>query len=222
MAPLQSHCLGTTYLAEDHTGESIKDSFLETLRGWSLDAKKLVAITTDSASNVKLVCTLLDWRRLSCFEHNLDLSLSKALNDDRVSRILRVCQQVVAKCLQSWKKNRDLASAQHEKQLSLHRLKADCQTHWGLSLSMPQRISEQQKAIQVVLATDGKASHLIPTWQDFEVIDSVIDAVGTLRGLTDALSAEKNITISVVHPLLTRLSQESRSAPGKEYQQLFY
>ena len=59
---LQSHCLVTTYLAENQTGENIKDSLLETLRQWTLDAKKLVATTTDSASNVKLACTLLDWR----------------------------------------------------------------------------------------------------------------------------------------------------------------
>ncbi len=107
----------------------------------------------------------------------------------------------------SWKK-RDLASAQHERKLPLHKLKADCQTRWGSSLSMLERIAEQQEAIRVVLATDRKASHLKPTWQDFEVIDSVIEGLSPLGELTNALSAEKNITISAVRPLLTRLSRE--------------
>ena len=96
----------------------------------------------------------------------------KALGDERVSRVLRVCRQVAAKFSQSWKKNRDLVSAQHERQLPVHKLKADTPTRWGSSLSMLQRITEQQEAIRVVLATDRKASHLIPTWQDFEVVDS--------------------------------------------------
>ena len=48
-----SHCLATTCLIEDHTRENIKMSLLDTLREWNLDATKLVAITTDSGSNIK-------------------------------------------------------------------------------------------------------------------------------------------------------------------------
>ena len=73
---------------------------------------------------------------------------------------------------------------------------------------MLERITAQQEAIRIVLASDRKVSHLIPTWQDFDVVDSVTAALGPLGELTDALSAEKNITISADGPLLTRLSQE--------------
>ena len=48
--------------------------------------------------------------------------------------------------------------------------------------------------------------HLIPTWQDFDVIESVLAAFRPLGELTDVLSAEKSITISAVRPLLTRLT----------------
>ena len=61
-----SHCLGTTYLVDDHTGQNIKDSLIATLSEWKLDVTKLVAITTDSSSNVKLACALLKSRWLSC------------------------------------------------------------------------------------------------------------------------------------------------------------
>ena len=88
---LRSYCLGATYLAEDHTGENIKESLLETFSEWNLDASKLVAITTDSGSNVKLACALLHWRWLSCFGHNLDLAVRKSLDDHRVNRVLKVC-----------------------------------------------------------------------------------------------------------------------------------
>ena len=153
---------------------------------------KLVAITTDSGSNVKLACALLHWRWLSCFGHNLDLAVQRSSDDRRVTRVLKVCRQVIATFSWSWKKKRDLAKAQHEKQLPLH---SDCVTCWGSSLAMLERITEQQEAIRIVLASDRKVSHLIPTWQDFDVIDSIIAALGPLGELTDALSAEKNITI---------------------------
>ena len=50
-----------------------------TLQEWNLDEQKLVAITTDSGSNIKLACTLLKWNRLSCFGHNLDLTVNKGV-----------------------------------------------------------------------------------------------------------------------------------------------
>lgn len=70
------------------------------------------------------------------------------------------------------------------------------------------RIVEQQEVIRVFLASDRKTSHLIPTWQDFDVMDSTLAALGPLGELTDALSTEKIVTISAVRPLLSRLSQE--------------
>ena len=152
---------------DDHTGENVKDAIVEILSDWKLDISKLVAITTDSASNMKRACSLLNLLRLRCFGHNLDLAVRKAFDDSRITKVLRVCRQIVAKFSQSWKKKRDLATAQHEKQLPSHKLKADCTTRWGSTLEMLKCIIEQQEAIQIVLASDRKASHLIPSWQDF-------------------------------------------------------
>ena len=39
------------------------------------------------------------------------------------------------------------------------------------------RILEQQDAIRMVLGQDRKVSHLVPTWQDFDVLESVLEAV---------------------------------------------
>ena len=36
---------------------------------------------------------------------------------------------------------------------------------------MMEQIVEQQEAIRVVLASDRKVSHLIPSWQDLDVLD---------------------------------------------------
>ena len=51
----------THYLPQDHTAVNIKDVLLKTLQQWKLHASKLFGITTDSGSNVKLVCELLGW-----------------------------------------------------------------------------------------------------------------------------------------------------------------
>lgn len=65
---------------------------------------------------------------------------------------------------------------------------------------MVERILEQHKAIQQVLSEDKKHRHLIPTWQDVEVLESVNKALGPLLEFTDALSGEQQVTVSYVTP----------------------
>ena len=48
---IQSLCLDTVPLFEDHTGQIIADAFQEVFENWNLSSEKLVATTTDSASS---------------------------------------------------------------------------------------------------------------------------------------------------------------------------
>ena len=56
-----SHCLQAHYTPEDHTGENFSDALASALQEWSLDSSKMVAITTDSASNIVSTCRQLGW-----------------------------------------------------------------------------------------------------------------------------------------------------------------
>ena len=62
--------------------------------------------------------------------------------------------------------------------------------------------NEQQDAICIVLSQDRKVSHLVPTWQDFDVLESVLEAVKGFADLTDLLSGEKRDTCSAIKPLM--------------------
>ena len=128
---LFSNCLCTRYIVDDHTGENLKESLLEIFAEWGLNQEQLVAITTDSGANVKLACRLLQWKRLSCFGHNLDLSVTKGLQIPPIQEILKVCRQVVSKFSHSWKKMRDFTLSQEDNDLPSHKLKVDCTTRWG-------------------------------------------------------------------------------------------
>lgn len=64
------------------------------------------------------------------------------------------------------------------------------------------RILEQEQAIRSVLSADRRTTHLIPTWQDVEVLQSIAAGLDPLASLTDLLSGEKYVTISAVLPLL--------------------
>ena len=66
------------------------------------------------------------------------------------------------------------------------------------------QISEQQKAICVVLASDRKCIHLL-SLLDFDVIDSVIAVLKPLHELTDLPAAEKRVSVSAVKPLVASI-----------------
>ena len=75
-------------------------------------------------------------------------------------------------------------------------------TRWGSTADMIERIIEQQDAIHVVLSQDRKVSHLVPSWQDFDVLKSVLEAVKGFKDLTDLLSGEKRVTCSTIKPFI--------------------
>ena len=49
---------------------------------------------------------------------------------------------------------------------------------------------------------DRKTAHLVPTWQDLEVLESINKALAPLADFTDILSGEKYVTFSALVPLL--------------------
>ena len=61
------------------------------------------------------------------------------------------------------------------------------------------RILEQKEAIRLALSADRSASHLIPTWQDIDVLESVDRALSPLHELTDILSGEQYVTVSAIY-----------------------
>ena len=60
---------------------------------------------------------------------------------------------------------------------------------------------EQEKAIRKVLSCYRKTSHLVPTWQDIDVLEPLAD-------FTNMLSAENFVTMSAILPVLCILRQE--------------
>lgn len=201
---LKTRCLQTLYLPQEHTGENISEALTETLESWNLDPKKQVCITTDNGSNmINAVNTHLNWTRLSCFGHNLNLAVENSFkNETRVSRAVGVCRKLVSTFSHSWNKKQSLTQAQQELNLPNHHLVTDCQTRWGSMQKMVSRILEQQKAIHKALQDDRKHRHLLPTWQDIEVLESLEAALGTLSGFTDMLSAENFVTVSAILPVI--------------------
>ena len=82
----------------------------------------------------------------------------------------------------------------------------DCPTRWGSMQKMIEWVLEQEKAIRIVLGANRKASHLLPTWQDIDVLTAINGAVSPLSAFTNVMSGEKYVTGSAVLPIVDLLS----------------
>ena len=73
---------------------------------------------------------------------------------------------------------------------------------------MVRRLLEQETAVRIVLSSDRKTSHLVLTWQDLEVLESLAKVLSPLAELTDSLSGKKMATISSVIPVLHNIADK--------------
>lgn len=122
--------------------------------------------------------------------------------DGRIDRAVGVCKKLVSHFSHSWKASDALTKVQKELNLPSHCLISECQTRWGSRQMMISRILEQQQALTQVLSADKKLRHLIPTWQDIDVLESVSKSLGPMLDFTDALSGDEYVSVSFVKPVL--------------------
>ena len=84
----------------------------------------------------------------------------------------------------------------------------DCDTRWGSQQRMIHRILKQENAICHVIGADRKTTHLIPTWQDTAVLESLDKALSSVAEFTNIMSMEYHVTVSSLRPLLHHLKTE--------------
>ena len=203
---LQSKCLQTMFMPADYNDENLAESLKSVLESWGLQESKQVCVTTDNGSNLVRAAYLLKWLHVPCFGHNLHLAITNAIKDDsRISRAIGITRKLITSFSHSWKKRRELTKIQTDLGIPHHSLIIDCQTRWRSSQKMISRILEQEKALRQVLSMDRKTAHLVPTWQDLEVLESINKALAPLADFTDILSGEKYVTFSALIPPLKHI-----------------
>ena len=119
-----------------------------------------------------------------------------------------VCKKIVSAFCNSWKRKRELATAQAELGLPAHQLITETPTRWGSWQQMIERVLEQEKALTQVLRADKKTRHLVLTWQDIEVLEAVSKALSPLVDFTDALSGEQYVSVSYLKPVLHLFNEQ--------------
>lgn len=204
---VKSACLETVFMPEDHTAENIRHSFESLLEEWGIEMGKVVCVTTDNGSNVKKAFTELPLTWMSCFGHNLNLSIGKALKIDRVDAAIRACRGVVQGFSHSWKRKRELTKKQAEMNLPQHSLIHDVVTRWGSTHAMVSRFVEQHNAVSATLMAERSTRHLVLRASYISTLEDTCKVLEPLSLFTDSLAGETHITISALKPVLQHLTE---------------
>ncbi|XP_072043493.1 E3 SUMO-protein ligase ZBED1-like [Amphiura filiformis] len=215
---LRSRSLGTRYVPEDHTAANLSVCMTDLLDHWGLDVDKQVAMTTDNGANIVKACRDLDWKGATCFGHNLHLAITTTISkDDRLRRAVAICSKATAAFSMSFKRKRELEKVQLRQQEELDaqeatprapvKLAVACPTRWGSMARMIDRFLKARQSVTTVLQGNRDTAHLVPKWQDIDVLEALNKAITPLATFTDILSGDSYITISALKAVLHRLAK---------------
>lgn len=204
---MHSWCLGCSGLNSDHDSESLREAFEEKVEfECKLDLSKMAGITTDSASNNKRAFKNDAYAWFPYFGHNLHNAFNQAISIYRVCGALSQLRKTIASFTRSPKLSCQFGKKLSELNLPGHKLIHDSATRWNSTYDMVERFLEQQQAVRVVLIEDRKKWHLMPKETGITTSEIMKDVLEPLSPFTDALSGEKNTTLSSVLPVMWKIS----------------
>ena len=201
---LQSHLLETKEFPDSHTATNIADELEAILHEWNLPLEKLSAVTTDNGTNIVQAAEILEWQRMPCFSHTLQLAVEKAMSLPDVSKAIAWCKRLVTHFNHSSKSTYLLKQKQEDLHHHQHSLIQDVSTRWNPAYYMVERVLEQQQPLCATLLELRKGD-LMPSDAEFTIMENYVQIMKPLVDITEAVGAEKWVTISTIRPLLHKL-----------------
>ena len=201
---LQSHLLETVEFPESHTGINISEELEVILEEWKLSQVNLSAVTTDNRSNIVSALEIAQWKRMPCFSHTLQLAVDVVLKLPEVSRALARCRQLVGFFNRSAKSSYLLKQKQADLHHKVLALIQDVSTRWNSAYYMAERVLSQQQPLCATLLEVHKGD-MMPSNSEFNTLEVIVKVMKPLVEITEAIGAEKWVTISVIRPVIHKL-----------------
>ena len=212
--------------SDSHTGQNIGEQLTSILQTWSLSEENLVATTKDNGSNVVLALSVLDWLRMPCFSHSLQLAVEATKGIKAVHSSLAQCRKLVGHFNHSIKSTYLLKQKQLDLKHEQRGLVKDVPTRWNSSYYMTKRVLDQQQPLCATLLELHRGDLMLSDSQ-FSTLETFCEVMEPLVQITEAIGAEKYVTISSVRPLLHKLlticfNTDSETGLSKSMKQLMY
>ena len=203
---LHHFLLETREFPDSHTGINIANEINHILHEWQINDDQIAAITTDNGANVTSATRILKWNHIPCFSHTLQLRVEKVLKLPSVVKAVARCKRIVSHFHHSSKSTYLLKKKQENLGHKQHSLVQDVATRWNSAFYMIERILEQQQPLCATLLELHKGD-MMPSDSEFNTMEAFVSVMKPLVEITEAIGAEKWITISTIRPILHKLLQ---------------
>ncbi len=207
---MMSWILATCVFNGRHTGLNIKDKLDELLQEWGIDSRVSVMVH-DNAANMNLASELSDkWERFGCSAHTLQLAVNHAFEKSKVTDVITSASRLVSHFRHSSNSTAQLKTQQMKMSLPIKKLMLHSKTRWNSAFDMLQRLLENRWAVSAVLADPRStkpqvAKSLELSNDEWHVIESICPILDPVKLTTVMLSAEENVSISIVLPAVAGL-----------------
>ena len=201
---LNHHLLETKEFPESHTAVNVANELTTILAEWKIEESKVAAITTDNGMNITAAVRNLGWTHLPCFSHTLQLSVEKVLKLPLVVKAIARCKRIVTHFNHSSKSSYLLKEKQSNLGHKQHSLIQDVITRWNSAYYMIKRMLEQQQPLCATLLELHKGD-VWPTDTELKTLEGFVMVMEPLVEITEAIGADKWVTISTLRPILHKL-----------------
>ncbi|XP_041734591.2 E3 SUMO-protein ligase ZBED1-like [Coregonus clupeaformis] len=202
---MSSKCLKTFEVPEDNTAENITRALYEAFVEWGI-THKVNGATTNGSLDIVKACSLLDLSvQMPCLGHTINRGMDEAFQLPRIDSFLGRCRKLVDYFQQSVMAMYLLREKQRQQGLAQCVLIRDRVRSWGTTLTMLQRLKEQQAVISVVLMEDSDNHQLSFKDSEWNMVEGLIGVLQPFKLVADMITDCRYPTISMVRPVLHML-----------------
>lgn len=147
-----------------------------------------------NAANINSAIQKCNWRRLSCFAHDINLIVKCGL--DKIEPVVAKIKDIVSYFKRSSHALAKLQEYQKQTGNPILKLKQDCPTRWNSTFDMLDRVLKIKEPIIATLAILNNTELNSLTPNEWQVVNKSKELLKIFYDVTVEISAEKNITIS--------------------------
>ena len=214
----QHAVLATEEMTERQTGENLAVCIQDITSEFNINSAS--AVVTDNGANILRAIDLIDdWPQLSCFDHNIHLSVKKGLKTESIKRLLKAVKTIVKHFRKSAKKTNALKQRQRDagiEEKDLLRLIMSIKTRWYSVCVMLERLVKLKVHVEAVLNDRAQfrtrdAITLKLTESQWTMVNKVISILQPFKHAMVLMSLYSSVTLSLIYPSLFGLSKNCKS-----------